>query len=77
MGRLSKEVKILSKNLPCSKGGSIFVVMDDDYMTSFRALLSGPIDTPYCYGLYEFSIELPQDFPNSPPVVLIETTGNN
>jgi len=44
-------------------------------MSTYRALITGPVDTPYSYGLYEFSIVLPSDFPNSPPVVRIETTG--
>jgi baculoviral IAP repeat-containing protein 6 len=44
-------------------------------MDLLKALISGPVDSPYAHGLYLFDIGLPEDYPNSPPVMKIQTTG--
>lgn len=41
-----------------------------------KALISGPVDTPYEHGLYLFSIEIPETYPEDPPDIKIETTGD-
>ena len=40
-----------------------------------RAMLSGPVDTPYAHGLFLFDIFLPDTYPNTPPLVKFLTTG--
>jgi baculoviral IAP repeat-containing protein 6 len=40
-------------------------------------MISGPKDTPYENGLFEFHAYLPADYPNTVPKVLLHTTGNN
>lgn len=40
-----------------------------------RACITGPQDTPYAYGMFFFDILFPQDYPNIPPLMLLETTG--
>lgn len=45
-------------------------------MDSMRALISGPVDTPYAYGMYGFNIAIPSNYPSNPPLVNIITTGN-
>ena len=40
-----------------------------------RACITGPQDTPYAYGLFFFDVLFPQDYPNIPPLMLLETTG--
>jgi hypothetical protein len=40
-----------------------------------RACVTGPEGTPYAYGLFFFDILFPQDYPNDPPLMLLETTG--
>ena len=41
-----------------------------------QVLITGPSDTPYANGCFEFDVYFPQDYPNSPPLVNLETTGN-
>ena len=40
-------------------------------------MITGPSDTPYANGCFEFDVYFPQDYPNSPPAVNLETTGNH
>lgn len=35
----------------------------------------GPEDTPYAYGCFMFDIFVPQQYPNVPPLMVLETTG--
>ena len=72
---LTKEIKVLSQNLPCETTGAIFVVMDSERIDLMKALISGAEDTPYAHGLYEFHIACPADYPKKPPFVNIVTTG--
>lgn len=43
----------------------------------FQVLITGPADTPYANGCFEFDVYFPQDYPNSPPLVNLETTGGH
>lgn len=40
-------------------------------------LITGPADTPYANGCFEFDVYFPQDYPNTPPQINLETTGNH
>jgi len=40
-----------------------------------KALITGPADTPYSFGCFEFDIFLPTNYPASPPSVKFLTTG--
>ena len=74
--RVSKELKTLSRDLPCESTASIFVRMHENSLSNFRVLLSGSADTPYSNGLFLFSVVLPEDYPSNPPQMQILTTGN-
>ena len=39
--------------------------------------MTGPADTPYANGCFEFDVYFPVDYPNSPPLINLETTGNH
>ena len=43
----------------------------------FQVLITGPADTPYANGCFEFDVYFPQDYPNTPPQINLETTGNH
>lgn len=43
----------------------------------FKVLITGPIDTPYSNGCFEFDVFFPVDFPNVPMMINLETTGNH
>ena len=45
-------------------------------MDMARALITGPIGTPYSLGCFAFDIYYPSNYPNVPPLVKLITTGN-
>ncbi len=75
--RVASEMSDLTASLPIEHASSIFVRCDESRMDVLKALIIGPEDTPYENGCFEFDILLPADYPNSPPKVLLVTTGNN
>ena len=42
-----------------------------------QVLITGPSDTPYMNGCFEFDVFFPSDYPTSPPLVNLQTTGNH
>jgi len=53
----------------------IFAQPDEADIYHWFGLILGPPGTPYCLGLFHFDLKFPKDYPNSPPKVLITTTG--
>uniref|UniRef100_A0A7S0J7D7 Ubiquitin-conjugating enzyme E2 Z n=1 Tax=Calcidiscus leptoporus TaxID=127549 RepID=A0A7S0J7D7_9EUKA len=53
----------------------IFAQPDESDIYHWLGLILGPPGTPYCLGLFHFDLKFPSDYPNSPPKVLITTTG--
>lgn len=68
--RIAKEIRDISKH----KDPSIFVFYRAEDITTLRAIIIGPPDTPYQFGAFEFLIQFPDDYPSSPPVVTALTT---
>jgi len=52
----------------------VFVTFDDVNLTKVHALIVGPPDTPYEGGFFYFVLDIPDDFPNQPPKVILHTT---
>lgn len=77
MKALSREMRNLRgrTQLPIYAASSIFVRHDSDRMDKVRALITGPEDTPYYGGCFFFDVYFPQDYPNVPPLMELETTG--
>ena len=73
--RLIKEVMTLKQSLPIHYDASIFLRMDPDNMSVYRALITGPSDTPYDSGCFIFDMYIPNNFPNVPPTVWFITHG--
>jgi hypothetical protein len=67
---LNKELATLANSLP----PGVFLRVDETSLNEMRALIAGPEGTPYAFGLFEFSIKLPWDYPARSPTVKILTT---
>ncbi|XP_026378494.1 putative ubiquitin-conjugating enzyme E2 38 [Papaver somniferum] len=66
-----KEWRILEKHLP----DSIFVRVYEERVDLLRAVIIGPKGTPYHDGLFFFDIQVPSDYPASPPNVYYRSFG--
>jgi len=73
--RIAKEVATLSHSLPINFDSSIFLRVDESRMSVMKALITGPVGTPYANGCFEFDIHLPGNYPQSPPYIHFCTTG--
>ncbi|KAF9869866.1 ubiquitin-conjugating enzyme [Colletotrichum karsti] len=70
MKRLVRELSILRSCLP----EGIFVRYDGDRLDAMKVLITGPADTPYENGLFEFDLFCDVEYPREPPHVLFKTT---
>lgn len=74
--RTLSEISSFKSGLPLNWESSIWVRVSKSRFNIFSFLISGPKDTPYENGLFEFHGYFPHDFPNSVPHVIIHTTNN-
>ena len=70
-----QELASLQRNMPLSQASSMFLLVDDDRPDVMRLLITGPKDTPYSYGAFQFDVFCPATYPNNPPLVNLQTTG--
>ena len=66
---VKKEILILQHSLP----QGIFVKAFENRSDLFSAMIQGPENTPYEGGLFFFDIQLPSDYPQSPPKFFYHT----
>jgi len=71
MRELVKQLTILHANIP----ENIFVRHGESRLDVMKILFIGPEGTPYEHGLFEFDLLCPIDFPQSPPLMHLRTTG--
>ncbi|KAF7639067.1 UBIQUITIN_CONJUGAT_2 domain-containing protein [Meloidogyne graminicola] len=74
--RLAQEIVSLSSSLPLSMNSSVFVRTSEERLDAMKVLITGPADTPYANGCFEFDVFFPPDYPNVPMQMNLETTGN-
>jgi ubiquitin-protein ligase len=60
-----------------SANSAIYLCFAEERMDLCRAVVTGPIDTPYAHGLFVFDIYFPQSYPLVPPMITLMTTGMN
>jgi ubiquitin-protein ligase len=65
--RIMKDINDLNKNNLNSHGIYYNIYNDDIY--KIKVLMIGPSNTPYEYGYYFFNLEMPNNYPFSPPKV--------
>ncbi|XP_062509356.1 baculoviral IAP repeat-containing protein 6-like isoform X2 [Corticium candelabrum] len=73
--RIAQELSSLATSLPRELSTSVFVRTDDNQINFMKALITGPEDTPYSNGCFEFDIYFPSIYPKGPPKVNLQTTG--
>ena len=69
--RLQKEVLLLNDNSLKEQG--IFYFIEDEQLTKGTALIFGPKNTPYEFCPLEYTFNIPDDYPFSPPKVRYRT----
>ena len=73
---LVREARKCYKNLPIpSANASIFICFAEERMDLARAVVTGPVGSPYAHGLFVFDIFFPPSFPQVAPLVTFMTTG--
>lgn len=75
--RMLSEISSFKNGLPLNWESTIWTRVPKDNFNLFTFLISGPKDTPYENGLFEFHVSLPANYPSTVPNVLLHTTGNN
>ena len=75
--RMSSEFSSIRKNLPNNWDTSIVVRASQENLNIFSFVITGPKDTPYHNGIYEFHAYFPKNYPEKEPKVLLDTTGNS
>eukprot|EP01114_Cavostelium_apophysatum_P010870 TRINITY_DN2500_c0_g2_i1.p1 TRINITY_DN2500_c0_g2~~TRINITY_DN2500_c0_g2_i1.p1 ORF type:complete len:1245 (-),score=372.21 TRINITY_DN2500_c0_g2_i1:122-3856(-) len=76
MQKIVKECQMLATSLPIARASSIFARSDEERMDVLKALITGPKDSPYSLGCFQFDIYFPPTYPLDPPLCNLETTGN-
>jgi baculoviral IAP repeat-containing protein 6 len=61
--------------LPLNRSSSVFVRVDEANCFMWRALITGPEDTPYSGGCFIFDMWFPGQYPSVPPQVGVESWG--
>ena len=75
--RILSEISSFKSGLPLNWESSIWVRVPKDSFNLISFLISGPKDTPYENGLFEFHAYFPHNYPTEAPKVLLHTTGND
>ena len=74
--RILMELSSLKKNLPNNWDTSVILRTSQKNINLLTFIITGPKDTPYHNGIYEFHGYLPHDYPEKEPKILLDTTGN-
>jgi ubiquitin-protein ligase len=76
--RIKKEIFMLrdKNSIPIEWDSSILLRIPSEKINIMTFLISGPKDTPYHNGLFEFHVSFPENYPLKPPHVLFCTNGN-
>ena len=75
--RIMSELSSLKKDLPINWDSSVVMRIIPTNTNLISFIISGPKDTPYHNGLFEFHAYFPDNYPSNIPQVLINTTDGN
>ena len=76
MIRILGELQTLKKSLPVNEDTSIILRYNKSNIQYASFFITGPKDTPYHNGIFEFHMRFPGNYPASNPLVNLMTTGN-
>lgn len=68
---LLKELAVTATSLP----PGVWVRVDEVRNDAIAIMIAGPEGTPYAGGLFEFDCFIPMEYPNTPPLMHLRTTG--
>merc|ERR1711862_283267 len=69
--RIMKELReIVNGSIHLPQGVHIFI--DNDNLTLMKAVIQGPIGTPFEDGVFALNIQIPSDYPFRPPKITFE-----
>jgi hypothetical protein len=73
---LIKEAWKCHRGIPVPHANSaVFVCFAEERMDLCRAIVTGPVDTPYAHGIFVMDVYFPPTYPQIPPLVQWMTTG--
>jgi baculoviral IAP repeat-containing protein 6 len=75
--RILSETTSFKSSLPLNWESTIWIRIPKGKFNLLSFLISGPKDTPYENGLFEFHAYFNNNYPEACPQVLLHTTGNN
>jgi ubiquitin-protein ligase len=75
LSRLDQDMGVLLRGLPLHADGSVFVAQDFKRPHYLKALVVGPVGSPYEGGCFEFDLAVPPEYPQKPPLCKLVTTG--
>jgi len=75
MIRLAQDISALKNSMPLNKESTVWIRWDKTNLTKMQFIISGPKDTPYQDGLFLFDCYFPKNYPSSPPLINLQTTG--
>jgi len=73
--RMISEISTFKTGLPLNWESTVWVRVSKKCMNVFSFFISGPKNTPYENGIFEFHATFPKNYPNSEPKVLLNNTG--
>ncbi len=74
--RIMSEISSLKKDIPINWDSSVAIRTCSTNANYLSFIISGPKDTPYHNGLFEFHAYFPDKYPSTVPNVLLKTTDN-
>jgi ubiquitin-protein ligase len=74
--RITSELASLKTNLPNNWDTSVILRASKQNLNIFTFIITGPKDTPYHNGIFEFHGYLENKYPSTTPKIILNTTGN-
>ncbi|PVU94116.1 hypothetical protein BB559_003088 [Furculomyces boomerangus] len=68
--RLTNELSDINNNRPRE---IVYMQPNEDNLMHWRAIIQGPLDSPYEDGMFELGINIPMEYPMKPPSVVFVT----